>query len=159
MLRAKVQSKIDVAKVLGGVITLTLGWVLTGSDIDKGDLRVQVAVVTLLVSLALYVAALEAYDTLLMPDEFWAGPRRTERDVAKTIHDKMVCVWAGMFVPATLALLTGLLLFVWAAFDSAWVMVGGLAWSLGAYAAVTVAFGPGLLEDGAVLHCRTRRAR
>jgi hypothetical protein len=114
-LRSKVQSKIDVAKVLGGVITLTLGWLVAADPEYRGDLRVELAMVALVFGLVLYVATLEAYDTLLMPQRYWKQSRRG-LDAADVIHTGMLQIWRMLFLPATGAALVGLLLLVWAAF-------------------------------------------
>ena len=47
-LRDKVRSKIEVAKVLGGTIMLTLGFVITNESVNKADIKEQVAVIALL---------------------------------------------------------------------------------------------------------------
>ena len=113
-LREKVGSKIDVAKVLGGAITLTLGWVMTASAVPRNDWRAQIAVVALLISLGLYLVTIDAYDTLLMPPVFWR-PWARSFSAPLAIHHEMIRVWKRLFLPATFSLTAGLLLLVWAA--------------------------------------------
>ena len=129
-LREKVGSKIDVAKVLGGAITLTLGWVMTASAVPRNDWRTQIAVVALLVSLGLYLVTIDAYDTLLMPPVFW-HPCTRSFPAPLAIHHEMIRVWKGLFLPATFSLTAGLLLLVWAAMtrhSASWAAPG---WLLG----------------------------
>jgi hypothetical protein len=144
-LREKVRSKIDVAKVLGGAITLTLGWVLTSSEFDKTKAVTQLAIVALIVSLALYLSTVDSYDSLLMPSRFWSFDPRA--DAPSLIHREMVRVWMGLFLPATGTLLLGLLLLVVSVVSPGWLI--GVAMAAGAATVVSLnlRFRPRLLAS------------
>lgn len=130
-IRDKVKSKMEAAKQLSAVITLLLtallGAVLRTAEWDglaKIDvpllvggrlsiqLAVQIAVVLLLLSLGLYLAAMYAYDSLLMPSRFWVAgepdrspprwlPARPPGSAAWVLNRNMQRTWAWLFQPAT----------------------------------------------------------
>lgn len=132
LIREKVKSKMEAAKQLSAVLTLLLtvllGVLLKESDWDglagvevpllggpslSAQVAVQVAVVLLLVALALYLAAMYAYDSLLMPSRFWVAgrpdrppppwlPARPPGSTAWVLNRNMQRVWAWLFQPATL---------------------------------------------------------
>jgi hypothetical protein len=104
-LRGKIKSKMDVAKILGGLLTAALTFLL-GSLIDPSKLRLgspadpvksapeqlddpyfrlclYVAMAFFFTSALLYIATVYAYDRLLMPSRFWADkpgdPKRRPR--------------------------------------------------------------------------------
>ena len=126
----KVRSKIEVAKVLGGTITLTLGLVITNGSVDKADIKGQVAAIALLLSLALDLAAVDAYDTSLMPSVFW---RQWTRPFNATlaIHDEMIRVWKGLFLPATVMLALGLFSLALGVMKPGWVEWAPPDWAMG----------------------------
>jgi len=119
-LRDKVRSKIEVAKVLGGAITVTLGWVLTSTSVETRDVKAQLAVFSLLVSLALFIALIDAYDTLLMPPAFWERWTRPYC-VPWAMHDEMIRAWKRLFLPAALTLGIGLVCLVLAVMQPTWI--------------------------------------
>lgn len=145
-LRDKVRSKIDVAKTLGGAITLTLGWAMTSAKIQTGGVKAQLAAVALLVSLALYLAAIDAYDTLLMPPRFW---KRWARSFSAplAIHDEMIRIWKGLFMPATGALSIGLVLLVWALLKPVWQTWAALAGGIAIVVTLNALFRPPMLGN------------
>ena len=77
-LQKKIASKMDVAKVFGGVVTLAMGIVLNLlADSQKvaalpHRAAAYFAAAALATALVLYVSTLYAYDSLLMPTRFWA---------------------------------------------------------------------------------------
>lgn len=130
-IRDKVKSKMEAAKQLSAVITLLLtvllGTLLRSADWDglaaigvpvlglgrlTAQLAVQIAVVLLLLALGLYLAAMYAYDSLLMPSRFWAAgapdrppprwlPARPPGSAAWVLNRNMQRTWAWLFQPAT----------------------------------------------------------
>ena len=96
-IRGKIRSKMDTAKVLAAVITFGLGAQL-GILLDPARCQAlscrvpaQLSTGLLFTALLLYLAAMYAYDGLLMPDRFWAdkrprasSPRRACLDGATT---------------------------------------------------------------------------
>ena len=85
LLRDKIKSKMDVAKFFSGFISILLGItlkdVLTNSDpVSSFSMYWRIGGLTLIVfSVGLAVAALLAYDRLLMPPKFWSGGRPVKR--------------------------------------------------------------------------------
>jgi hypothetical protein len=77
-LREKIRSKMDIAKLLGGFMTLVLGGVVLApgrlGELSRGGHRwaVYVAAVSFLIAIGLYLRTMYAYDSLLMPTRFWA---------------------------------------------------------------------------------------
>ncbi len=131
-IRDKIKSKMETAKQLSAVITLLLTALLgaltrRGGWADLGDSKVavaglvsmsgkfaaQAAFLLLLLALGLYLAAMYAYDSLLMPSRFWAAaeaqpkrrwlPRRPPGSAAWILNRNMQRTWAYLFQPATLA--------------------------------------------------------
>lgn len=130
-IREKIKSKMDFAKQLSAVVTLVLTVVLgaltnntiwTGlanactnllwTDIPvTGQVAVQVAFVLLLLALGLHLAAMYAYDTLLMPSRFWSSsekraprwlPARPPGSTAWVLNRNMQRTWAWLVQPAVL---------------------------------------------------------
>ena len=114
----------------GGTITLTLGLVITNGSVDKADIKEQVAVIALLLSLALYLAAVDADHTSLMPSVFW---RQWTRPFNATlaIHDEMIRVWKGLFLPATVMLALGLFSLALGVMKPGWVEWAPPDWAMG----------------------------
>lgn len=132
--RDKVKSKLETAKLLGGVITVVLGALLAllfdenKREALKGARQVGVwgSAGLLLAAVALYLATVYAYDTLLMPPRFWAelsprNPRRPSRrgawlvrrppsSSAWLVFQNMQRVWWGLFTTATACVGLALLL-------------------------------------------------
>jgi hypothetical protein len=124
-IRDKVKSKLETAKLLGGVITVVLGALLAllfdekKREALKGARRVGVwgSAGLLLAAVALYLATVYAYDRLLMPPRFWAelSPRtplrpsrrgawlvrRPPSSSAWLLFQNMQRVWWGLFTTAT----------------------------------------------------------
>jgi phosphohistidine phosphatase SixA len=135
-LRAKIAAKIDVAKVLGALITavlaLSIGQLVdpNKANLLKADPVLVGATVaaTLLFLLAevLYLRSIYAYDSLLMPVRFWAEgakseevdwlPRRPPSSTTYVLYVNMVRIWEKLFTPATYALVGGLAFFGYAIF-------------------------------------------
>jgi phosphohistidine phosphatase SixA len=80
------------------------------------------SVVSLFLATGLYLAAMFAYDTLLMPKRFWEAqrwnlpgklpgwiPRRPPSPDVWVLYANMMSIWRWMFVPATLMVVVGLL--------------------------------------------------
>jgi hypothetical protein len=153
-LREKIKSKMEVAKLLGGFMSLVLGGVLLApgrlKELGDGDdtWAVAVAAVSFLVAIGLYLRTMYAYDTLLMPRRFWgeSAPgshrprwlvRRPPSSAAWVLYQNMVHVWTFVFTPATVAVIVGLLALAYAAFEPTWAEglgVGTLLLAVSVYA-------------------------
>lgn len=121
-IRAKVESKMRTAAVLGGLITALLTFVLTRLfDGEIGFDWVSFAsLVAFGVSAALFFVAMFFYDSLTMPAAFWASgaPGRASRHrwllarppsaTSRVLQLNMLRIWSKVFVPAVLALGVGL---------------------------------------------------
>jgi hypothetical protein len=133
-LRDKIKSKMDIAKLLGGFITLVLGGVVLApgrlDELSRGGDRwaVYVAAVSFLIAIGLYLRTMYAYDTLLMPKRYWGegAPggrtprwlvRRPPSDAAWVLYQNMLHVWTFLFTPATVAVAIGLLALSYAALE------------------------------------------
>lgn len=152
LLRAKIRSKMDVAKVFGAVITFALGIVLK-ELMDREATTpgptpdwVAVAAGALGLALVLYIAVLYAYDSLLMPSRFWAASRDRRRFLPRVVsrppssmnlvmQQNMVWVWTWPFTTANVLVIGAFALLAWAAIgiSAGWVigalvLASGLAW-------------------------------
>jgi hypothetical protein len=144
-LRDKIKSKMEVAKLLGGFMTLVLGGILLSparlDELSRGGDRwaVYTAAVAFLIAIGLYLRTMYAYDTLLMPRRYWGegapgarSPRwlvrRPPSSAAWILYQNMLHVWTFLFTPATLAVVVGLLALSYAALDPCW--LEGIAASL-----------------------------
>jgi hypothetical protein len=139
-LREKIKSKMDIAKLLGGFMTLVLSAVLLAPG-RLDELRaggngwaVSVAAVAFLIAIGLYLATMYAYDTLLMPKRYWGedGPggrrpgwlvRRPPSGAAWVLYQNMLYIWTFVFTPATAAVILALLALAYAALDPGWLDV------------------------------------
>jgi hypothetical protein len=140
-LREKIRSKMDIAKLLGGFMTLVLGGVVLApgrlAELSRGGHRwaVYVAAVSFLIAIGLYLRTMYAYDSLLMPTRFWAQSfgrrqprwlvRRPPSSAAWILYQNMLHVWTFLFTPATIAVVIGLLALAYASLKPGW--VDGLA--------------------------------
>jgi phosphohistidine phosphatase SixA len=123
-LRKKIGSKMDVAKVFGGVVTLAVGFVLNLlADHEKvaalpHPLAAYLAAAALAIALVLYVSTLYAYDSLLMPTRFWAtavAKRRRHSSVVErppssanlVLQQNMIHIWNRQFTVANLLVIAG----------------------------------------------------
>lgn len=130
-LRKKIASKMDVAKVFGGVVTLAVGFVLNLlADSNKvAALRhpaaAYFAAAALATALVLYVSTLYAYDSLLMPTRFWAtavAKRRRRSSVVErppssanlVLQQNMINIWSRQFTVANFLVVSGFGLLAWA---------------------------------------------
>jgi len=133
-LRDKIKSKMDIAKLLGGFMTLVLGGVVLApgrlDELSRGGDRwaVYVAAIAFLIAIGLYLRTMYAYDTLLMPRRYWGegAPgrhrprwlvRRPPSSAAWILYQNMLHVWTFLFTPATVAVAVGLLALAYAALD------------------------------------------
>lgn len=129
-LRKKITSKMDVAKVFGGVVTLAVGFVLNLlADSEKvaalpHPLAAYFSAAALTIALVLYVSTLYAYDSLLMPTRFWAtavAKRRRRSSVVErppssaslVLQQKMIHIWNREFTVANLLVIAGFGLLAW----------------------------------------------
>jgi phosphohistidine phosphatase SixA len=151
-LRKKISSKMDVAKIFGGVVTLAVGFVLTLLADSKKvaalphPVAAYFAAAALAIALVLYVSTLYAYDSLLMPTRFWATAvtkRRRRSSVVErppssanlVLQQNMVNIWSRQFTVANFLVIAGFGLLAWA------VLKISPGWILGATAlAGVVAF-------------------
>jgi len=130
-LQKKIASKMDVAKVFGGVVTLAVGIVLNLlADSQKvaalpHRAAAYFAAAALATALVLYVSTLYAYDSLLMPTRFWAtkvAKRRRRLSVVErqpssanlVLQQNMINIWNRQFTVANLLVVAGLGLLAWA---------------------------------------------
>lgn len=129
-LREKIRSKMDLAKLLGGFMTLVLGGVVLApgrlTELSNGGRRwaVYVAVGMFLAAVGLYLRTMYAYDSLLMPTRFWAQRfgrgqprwlvRRPPSSAAWVLYQNMLHIWWFLFTPATIAVVLGLSLLAYA---------------------------------------------
>ncbi|WP_028065470.1 hypothetical protein [Solirubrobacter soli] len=128
--REKIKSKMEVAKLLGGLMSLVLSGVLLapGRLHELGDRgAVTVAAASFLVAIGLYLRTMYAYDQLLMPRRFWGERlgtrrprwlvRRPPSSAAWVLYQNMMHIWTFLFTPATVAVLVGLIALAYAALD------------------------------------------
>jgi phosphohistidine phosphatase SixA len=130
-LQKKIASKMDVAKVFGGVVTLAVGIVLNLLADSKKvaalphPAAAYFAAAALATALVLYVSTLYAYDSLLMPTRFWAtkvARRRRHLSVVErppssanlVLQQNMINIWNRQFTVANLLVVAGLGLLAWA---------------------------------------------
>jgi hypothetical protein len=139
-LRDKIDSKMKLAGVLGGLITGILS-LLLGSLLDSQRMKalmctsgvgVYVASALFLVALGLYLATVYAYDRLLMPTRWAEKAARLERrwlvqrppsSAAWVLYQNMVRVWKRLFTPAAWAVIGGMLVLAYAVFHPPWYVV------------------------------------
>lgn len=127
-LRAKILSKMEVAKFFAGFISVVFGFFVQGQTLSKAAsdgwviIGLYVSVAAFTAALALSVATMCAYDRLLMPFELWlAGPfdwKKGDQSAAVkqlsndeyviAIHRDMRVAWRAFFVPAIGTLFIGL---------------------------------------------------
>jgi phosphohistidine phosphatase SixA len=119
-LRDKIKSKMDTAKLVGGLITGALAAILSYFlDNDKfSRIKPQSqywfagAIVMLFASLVLYLMTMYSYDRLLMPTHFWGSGRPEKRSprwlVARppspslwVLYQNMMHIWWWQFTTAT----------------------------------------------------------
>jgi phosphohistidine phosphatase SixA len=128
--REKIKSKMEVAKLLGGLMSLVLSGVLLapGRLHELGDRgAVTVAAVAFLIAIGLFLRTMYAYDQLLMPRRFWGEQlgtrrprwlvRRPPSSAAWVLYQNMMHIWTFVFTPATVAVLVGLIALAYAALD------------------------------------------
>ena len=144
-LRQKIASKMDVAKVFGGVVTLAVGIVLNLlADSNKvaalsHPVAAYFAAAALAIALVLYVSTLYAYDSLLMPTRFWAtavAKRRRRSSVVErppssanlVLQQNMINIWSRQFTMANFLVVAGFGLLAWAILKiSPWWILGAAA--------------------------------
>jgi hypothetical protein len=128
--REKIKSKMEVAKLLGGLMSLVLSGVLLapGRLHELGDRgAVTVAAAAFLIAIGLFLRTMYAYDQLLMPRRFWGEQpgtrrprwlvRRPPSSAAWVLYQNMMHIWTFLFTPATAAVLVGLVALAYAALD------------------------------------------
>jgi len=120
-LRAKIASKMNVAKVFGGVVVGVFTF-LVQQFFAQGvpSAGAFAALLVIAAAAALYFATLFSYDSLLMPSRFWGegSPRDTPAWLVRRppssqswiLYQNMMHTWNWQFVPATALLGFGLLL-------------------------------------------------
>jgi phosphohistidine phosphatase SixA len=144
-LRQKIASKMDVAKVFGGVVTLAVGIVLNLLADSKRvatlphPLAAYLAAAALATALVLYVSTLYAYDSLLMPTRFWATAvakhqrrssvvERPPSSANLVLQQNMINIWNRQFTIANLLVIAGFGLLAWGILKIApWWVLGAVA--------------------------------
>lgn len=131
LVRNKIKSKMDTARLLGGGIaaglTIILGLLLDPSKTAGHAVAVRAAATAFLMALILYLIAMYSYDSLLMPTRFW-GERRPWRtrqadwlvhrppsSAAWVLYQNMRRIWYGTFTIATTVALLGLVFLAYTA--------------------------------------------
>ena len=109
-LREKIKSKMEVAKFFSGFITLLIGFLL--KDFGQQNAWSKAGLVFLVASLGYCIAAMFAYDRLLMPREYWENKneKTDEEFFPDTLKNNMVRSWSWLFVPAVACFNIGLVL-------------------------------------------------
>lgn len=155
-IRAKIESKMNSAKVLGTFLTALFALVareVLGDEKDAStffDVFSMIGLALLGLSIVLFFITLYRYDSLLMPSRFWGGEARHSRhrhvrrppasDVW-VLAESMVRIWTWNFTTAVLAAGTGVLLLAvayaepldlvgWMVFATAIVAIVLIAWML-----------------------------
>jgi hypothetical protein len=121
LLEAKIRSKMDVAKVFGGVIIGVFTF-LVESLYDDGvrSPLAAAALLTLGAAAAMFIATLFFYDRLLMPRRFWGQrlsrfnrrvawlPERPPSSASWVLYANMIRIWRGVFLAAAVLVGIGL---------------------------------------------------
>lgn len=130
-LRDKVRSKMDEAKLLGGVVAVVLAVFLDTDAITSlgNPLEVRLAAVSFVVDLVLVLGTVDVTTACF---KRWKHNRRS-REEPRTLKDAMIHTWKWFFGPASTALVLGVALLADAAVDPPW------WWRIGAIAALLAA--------------------
>lgn len=123
IVREKIRSKMDVAKVFGALGVALLTFLLQQRVQGTAGLQsrtVSFALLTIGAGTALYFATLFAYDRLLMPTRFWMPHRRNRRRgwVSERppspdfwiLYQNMLHAWKWLFIPGCVLVAAGLVL-------------------------------------------------
>lgn len=108
-LRPKIQSKLTVSTFLAG-FTSTILFSLLSSETSLSQLQ-AFAVVLMTISLGLFIAAVYCFDSLSMPEGFWAYDDRGKalrfsknfeetRHYHGELYAHMIWIWSWVFTPA-----------------------------------------------------------
>ncbi|MFN8291210.1 MAG: hypothetical protein U0U70_13215 [Chitinophagaceae bacterium] len=115
-LQKKISSKMDIAKFFAGFISLSIS--LSASKLSDWInnpeplcyVTTMAGIFLILISLALSVATMFAYDRLLMPPEFWKTPPSRE-NINETLFCEMIKAWTYFFRYAVYTFFGGLICF------------------------------------------------
>jgi len=101
-LREKIKSKMEVGKFFAGFITFLAGFLL--KDMSTRHLCAKIGIVCLVASIGFCIAAVFAFDSLLMPRKYWGfgDDEGSEERFADKVQPQMVHLWQVLFVPAVL---------------------------------------------------------
>ena len=112
-LREKIKSKMEVGKFFAGFLTFLTGFLL--KEGAPSHLWSKIGIVLLVGSIGFCIAAVFAYDRLLMPRRYWPAYREEEEEEAKAeegfadqLQTNMVRSWTWLFVPAVVCFGLGL---------------------------------------------------
>jgi len=99
-LREKIKSKMEVGKFFAGFITFLIGFLL--KDMLTRHLFAKIGIVCLAASIGFCIAAVFAFDSLLMPRKYWGfgSDEGAEERFADKVQPHMVHLWQVLFVPA-----------------------------------------------------------
>ncbi len=146
-LRAKIKSKMYVAELLGALIVPVLGLILgflldpekfsklNEQSTSKGAIFISAGL--FFISIGLYMATMYEYDRLLMPTRFWGEkplPKKIKKrpkwlvwrppsSAAWVLYQNMIRIWNYMFIPATFAVIGGLISLAYAVFRPSWIFM------------------------------------
>jgi hypothetical protein len=91
-LREKIKSKMEVGKFFAGFITFLIGFLL--KDLSTRHLFAKIGIVCLAASIGFCIAAVFAFDSLLMPRKYWGfndDPGAEERFADKSKPVMVTC--------------------------------------------------------------------
>jgi hypothetical protein len=110
-LREKIKSKMEVGKFFAGFLTFLTGFLLKESP--PVQLWSKVGIVLLGASIGFCIAAVFAYDRLLMPRKYWRdlhADDKTEQRFQNALQANMASSWLSLFVPAVVCFGLGFVL-------------------------------------------------
>lgn len=134
-LYGKVDSKMKLAGILGGLIIAILTFLLKSlldpdylsKLTDAAQIALFLSAGLFFVALGLYLGTMYSYDRLMMPIRYWAERSEwTERkwliqrppgSATWVLYQNMIRIWNWLFTPATWAVIAGLLILAFAVFQ------------------------------------------
>ena len=133
-LRAKVRSKMEVTKFFAGFFTVFVA--LSSRELAAGvgaeqppkfRIMAWVAVLAALASLSLTFSAVSAFDSLLMPGEFW---QKKTSYTADHVQKQMMRAWNRLYLPSVVALYVAIVAHLYVVSKEFWLVPGGFLLAL-----------------------------